>query len=221
VDTVVDAIKAKTDLIGASVALETGGNVAAIKAKTDNLPGDPADESSLEAAITNATSPLATAAALATVAGYVDTEVASILAAVDTEVAAIKAKTDLIGASVALESGGNIASIKTVVDNIHDTDLPAVKADTAAILLDTGTDGVVVNASGLAADAVDEILDEVVEGTITLRQAIRLCLSALAGKSTGGGSATLTFRDIADSKARITATVDVNGNRTAIVRDGT
>lgn len=41
---------------------------------------------------------LATAANLATVASYVDTEVASILAAVDTEVAAIKAKTDLIPA---------------------------------------------------------------------------------------------------------------------------
>jgi len=32
-------------------ALEAGGNVAAIKAKTDNLPADPADESILEAAI--------------------------------------------------------------------------------------------------------------------------------------------------------------------------
>ena len=44
---------------------------------------------------------VATAAALATVAGYVDTEVASILAAVDTEVAAIKAKTDNLPASPA------------------------------------------------------------------------------------------------------------------------
>lgn len=217
-------------------------DVDAIKAKTDNLPNDPADESLLEAAITAATSPLATGAALAVVGGYIDTEVV-----------AIKAKTDLIGASVALETGGNIASIKTVVDNIHDTDLPAVKADTAAILIDTGTTldgripaalvggridasvgamaaGVVtaasiatdaIDADALAADAVDEILDEVVEGTITLRQALRILLSALAGKSTGGGTATLTFRDIADSKPRITATVDVNGNRTAIVRDGT
>lgn len=63
--------------------------VAAIKAKTDNLPTDPADQSAVEAAITAATSGLATAAALSTVAGYIDTEVASILAAVDTEVAAI------------------------------------------------------------------------------------------------------------------------------------
>lgn len=75
--------------------------IAAIKAKTDNLPSDPADQSAVEAAITAATSTLATAANLATLAGYVDTEVAAILAAVDTEVAAIKAKTDNLPASPA------------------------------------------------------------------------------------------------------------------------
>ncbi len=49
-----------------------------------------------------ASSTLATAANLAIVAGYIDTEVAAILAAVDTEVAAIKAKTDnLPGAALA------------------------------------------------------------------------------------------------------------------------
>ena len=68
---------------------------------------------------------------------------------------------------------------------------------------------------------IDGILDEVVEGTITLRQAIRILLAGMAGKSTGGGTTTLTFRDVADAKARITATVDVDGNRTAITRDGT
>ena len=65
-------------------------------------------------------------------------------------------------------------------------------------------------------------LDEVVEGTITLRQAVRLMLSVLTGKSSGGGSTTVIFRDIADSKNRISATVDTSGNRTAVgTRDGT
>lgn len=39
--------------------------IDAIKAKTDNLPTDPADQSAVEAAITAATSPLATAASIA------------------------------------------------------------------------------------------------------------------------------------------------------------
>ena len=38
----VEAVKTKTDIIGASVALETGGNLAAVKAKTDLIPAYPA-----------------------------------------------------------------------------------------------------------------------------------------------------------------------------------
>ena len=81
--------------------------IAAIKTKTDNLPTDPADQSAVEAAITTATSGLATAANLATVAGYLDTEIAAILAdtnemqtdlanggRLDLLIDAIKAKTD-------------------------------------------------------------------------------------------------------------------------------
>jgi len=79
-----------------------------------------------------------------------------------------------------------------------------------------------IDANALAADAVDEIVDEVVEDTTTIRQAFRLILSVLTGKSAGGGTATLTFRDIGDTKNRISATVDADGNRTAIgTRDGT
>ena len=67
---------------------------------------------------------------------------------------------------------------------------------------------------------IDAIVDEVVEGSLTLRQAVRLFLSALAGKSSGGGTTTINFRDLADTKNRITATVDSNGNRTNVTLDG-
>lgn len=77
-----------------------------------------------------------------------------------------------------------------------------------------------IDADALAADAVDEILDEVVEGSLTMRQVLRLVLSALAGKAAGGGTTTVTFRDNADSKNRISATVDASGNRTAVTLDG-
>ena len=119
------------------------------------------------------------------------------------------------------QTGDSFARLGAPAGASVSADIAAIKNDTAAILDDTGTSGVIVNATGLAADAVDEILDEVVEGTLTLRQAIRLLLAGMAGKSTGGGTTTLTFRDVADLKARITATVDANGNRTAITRDGT
>ena len=67
---------------------------------------------------------------------------------------------------------------------------------------------------------VDAILDEVVEGTLTLRQIQRIVLAVLAGKSGGGGTTTDTFRDVADTKNRVSATVSSVGNRTAITLDG-
>lgn len=109
--------------------------------------------------------------------------------------------------------------------NNLDATVSSVKTDTAAILLDTGTDGVVV-ASGsksgyaLSVAGVDAILDDVVEGTLTLRQIQRVMLAALAGKSSGGGTATILFKGDNGTTTRITATVDSNGNRTAITVDG-
>lgn len=152
----------------AATVLQTGYNVSIVKNKTDNLPVDPADESLLEAAITAATSPLATSAALSTVAGFVDTEVA-----------AIKAKTDNLPAT------------------------PAAMGDAMAL---TGA-------------AVDAILDEVVEGSYTMRQLLRLFASSLASKLSGAATTTVTIRDISDTKNRIVATVDADGNRSAITLD--
>ena len=115
---------------------------------------------------------------------------------------------------------------KTEMDTAHALLATVAKQDVIdgivdAILLDTGTDGVILKAAGLNADAVDEIYDEVIEGTLTFRQAMRVVVALLTGISTGGGTVTPTFRDIADSKARVTFTADADGNRTASTIDGT
>jgi hypothetical protein len=110
---------------------------------------------------------------------------------IDTEVAAIKAKTDLIP-----------ADITTALD----TTIPAIKAITDTLTL---------------AAIADAVHDEVVDGSLTSRQAQKLLIGVLAGKSNGGGSATVHFRDSADAKNRVTATVDANGNRTAVTLDVT
>jgi hypothetical protein len=59
----------------------------------------------------------------------------------------------------------------------------------------------------------------IVEGSLTLVQALRLMLSVLAGKTTGGGTDTLIFRDTLDQVDRITAVVDTEGNRTSVELD--
>jgi len=94
--------------------------------------------------------------------------------------------------------------------------LSQINAECDTALVDFGKTGYALSDVG-----VDAILDEAVEGSTTFRQMLRLFMSALGGKSSGGGSVTLTFRDIADSKNRITATVDVDGNRSAMALDGT
>lgn len=73
----------------------------------------------------------------------------------------------------------------------------------------------------LSASGIDSIWDEVIEGTLTGRQTLRLNIGVLASKSSGGGTATLKFRDSGDAKDRVTATVDADGNRTAITLDVT
>jgi len=75
--------------------------------------------------------------------------------------------------------------------------------------------------SGLSNPAVNQIttgiLAMVIEGTLTFANVQRLILSFATGKTTGNG---LKFRNVADTKDRLTYTVDANHNRTSVVRDG-
>jgi hypothetical protein len=84
VRTAVGLASANLDTQLSTIAGYVDTEVAAIKAKTDNLPSDPADASDIAASFSSVTT------TLATIAGYIDTEVA-----------AIKAKTDNLPASPA------------------------------------------------------------------------------------------------------------------------
>jgi hypothetical protein len=64
------------------------------------------------------------------------------------------------------------------------------------------------------ADIADGVLDEVVEGSYTLRQLIRLIAAAAGAKLSGAATTSVAIRDFADTKNRIVATVDADGNRT-------
>jgi hypothetical protein len=75
--------------------------------------------------------------------------------------------------------------------------------------------------SGASGALVDAVLDEAYEGTTTLRQFLRLAASALWGKLSGAATTTVAIRDEADTKDRISATVDSDGNRTAVTLDKT
>ena len=57
------------------------------------------------------------------------------------------------------------------------------------------------------------------ESGYSVTQLIRLMSAALLGKLSGVGTGSLAFRDINDSKDRISATVDGAGNRTVVGTD--
>jgi hypothetical protein len=100
------------------------------------------------------------------------------------------------------------------------TDIDTILTNVAAILADTGTDGVVLSTATQQAIA-SALLDLAngVETGITVRQGLRVVLSALAGKLSGAATTTVRVRDTSDSKDRIVATVDADGNRTAVTLD--
>lgn len=72
-----------------------------------------------------------------------------------------------------------------------------------------------------ATQNADAMLDQAdgIEAGYTLRQVMRLIAAAVAGELGGAATTTITIRNITDTKARITATVDSDGNRTAVAYD--
>jgi len=67
------------------------------------------------------------------------------------------------------------------------------------------------------AGIADAVWDEALIGTKTARQIVGVTLAAFAaGKVSGGGTTTVTFRDTEDGFDAIVMTVDANGNRSSV-----
>jgi hypothetical protein len=134
------------------------------------------------------------------------------------------------------------AALAVVDGNVDLTlvDLGGMDLKLDDLLLDTGTDGVVlannaITAAKIATDAItsdelaasalaeiaDAVHDEVVENSYTLRQILRLLAAAVCGEAIGGGTATITFYGLDGVTDRIVATVDANGNRSSMTLDVT
>jgi hypothetical protein len=58
-----------------------------------------------------------------------------------------------------------------------------------------------------------------VETGLTLQQALRLVVAAMAGRRSGIGTGTELYRDYTNAKTRVTMTFDVNGNSTSVTYD--
>jgi hypothetical protein len=145
------------------------------------------------------------------------------LGGIDTVVDALLTTTEVtsdgrIFTTVALQNaptgGGGGVTPEDVADAVWSTALPGSYSagEAGAIVADkTGY--------RLSATGVDDILDETVETGATLRQSLRLSNAALGGKASGLETTGVAFRNLADTKDVLTATVDADGNREAVSRD--
>ncbi len=88
------------------------------------------------------------------------------------------------------------------------------------VILPQGSTISAITAAGLDGITL-AILAEAYEGSETVQDFLRLARAALVGKASGLAGTTANFRDAADTKNRISATVDADGNRTAITVDPT
>jgi hypothetical protein len=186
-------------------------------------------------AVTEAQSGLATSSALTTLSGYVDTEVAAIY----TGVQAIQAKTDALPTDPADQSAveaaitaaqNTLAAAIAALNNLSQAQAQtAAAAALTAYDPPTRAEATADKAEVIAAlpgdpptanENADALLDRAsaIDG-YTVRQLLRLVGAALVGEVSGAGTTTVVFRAADDSKARITATVTADGDRSALTLD--
>lgn len=123
-------------------------------------------------------------------------------------------------------SSANLDTQLTAIDDYLDTEIAAIKAKTDNLPSDPADASDIaslIDALPTAAENAAAIWDlsNGIETSITPRQALRLILAASAGKLSGAATTTITIRNVGDSKDRIVATVDSDGNRSAITTDAT
>jgi hypothetical protein len=218
-------VKANLAQILGTALTETAGQIAAAFKKLFDVASP----------VLTATSVNQTGDSYARLGAPAGASVSADIAAVKTDTAAIKTKTDSLTFTVAGMADANVVDWKGAAapamtgDAFARLGAPAgasVSADIAAVNAKTtnlpASPAAVSDIPTANANA-DALLDRAdgIETGYTPRKILRLMASVLFGKVSGGGTTTNTFRDLGDTKARVTSTVDSDGNRTSVTLDGT
>jgi hypothetical protein len=128
--------------------------------------------------------------------------------------------TDLDAAGVRMAVGlasANLDTQLTAIDDFLDTEVAAIKAKTDQMVFTTANrlDSTVIDKTGfsLAAAGLDSVA---IETGLNARQALSLTTAASVGRLSGAATTTVTILGAGVATTRAVATVDADGNRTAI-----
>lgn len=206
-----DAITANNDKTGYSLAAGQLDSVAT-QASVNDLP------TNAELATALAAADDAVLAAIAALNNLSDADVESALTAYGAATASALAT--VLTAVQDVPTNAELTAALAAADDAVLAVLTLVKAKTDLIPAAPAAVGDIPSATANATGLLD--LADSIEAGLTLRNALRLIAAATAGKVSGAETTSVVFRNaVADSKNRITATVDATGNRSSIVTDMT
>ena len=157
-----------------------------------------------------------------------DVTIASVTGAVGSVTGAVGSVTGNVGGNVVGSTGSVVGAVGSVTGavgsvtgavgsvtgNVGGNVVGSVASVTAGVTVTTNNDK---TGYALSTAGVDAILDDTIgDSTITLRQAVKVMLASLAGKLSGAATTTVSIRNVADDTNVIVATVDADGNRSAV-----
>jgi hypothetical protein len=103
-----------------------------------------------------------------------------------------------------------------MLDVLNPNSVSVIAANSAGLQTVTSGSGVT---AGDKTDIINGVWAKTIE-TMTAEEMIRVMAAVLAGKVSGAGTGTETFKGIDGTTNRVVSTVDVDGNRTAITLNG-
>lgn len=126
--------------------------------------------------------------------------------------------------NAAAEAAGGLYTRGTGAGQINQPANGQIDANTAAMSAGVVTAAAVatgaIDADALAADAGTEIaaaiLAAAADGSYTVVEILRVVMAVLGGQASGLTTTTALYKNAAGTKTRVTATVDADGNRSAI-----
>lgn len=181
------------------IQFDSNGRVRSVAESVSDKSGYSLSASEHAAIVNDVSTGLESKGYTSTRASYLDASVSSRLAASsyvppdNSSIAAIKLKTDNLSFS-----GGNVNARAAVV------------ADKSGYSL----------ASSEHTSIAQAVWSFVVEAGYSALKLVRLFAAVLLGKCSGGGTGTVRFRDVNDTRDRVVASVDQSNNRTSVTLDG-